>query len=87
MKRTDFPICNQCGLLRTRRIKRLSVSTSALYELLGNDIYQQSCKVFKYLSDHSWLGPLPETIENFLRTDAGAQAVLKRKARHLRMKQ
>jgi len=79
VKRTNFAICERHGLLIALRSGRIVVATARLHRLLGESIYQRYCTVFRYDTETS-PGPSAIEIERFLRTDAGSQAAMKRKA-------
>lgn len=76
----SYPICKRHTLLRVTRSGTEIISTSRLYLLLGNPIYQRACLLFKYKRGSAWNGPLPDTIEDFLRTDPAAVKRLTREA-------
>ena len=67
-----YPLCSKYGVLRKTNSKCVIVSTHALYQLLGNSLYQEACPFFQYTgrggrgSRHT--GPVAGPIEEFLST-------------------
>ena len=63
---TTYPLCRKFKLLRQTTKENLVISTAALWELLGETLYQFARREFQY---HVASGPTPTCIEFFLQHD------------------
>ncbi len=72
----NFPNCHSIDVLRTPQgFVDPIVSTTQLHRVLGEKTYQRCCLHFTYTRKG---GPDPDTIESFLKLDAGAARAVKK---------